>query len=448
MKFLSEIKIVIFRINSYFIKHKKIIGNSLMYFFAVGMNRGMAFLLLPLLTNILNPAEYGIVSIASIIIGLLKNVVGLNPSLFIIAYYFKIGRREITDYLSNIFFLIISSSLAMYLIYSLYGAKIGFFSGQTNLVLFVIFITALLMVVEAFVLTIIQMEKKGFLFLKFSLLSAFFQVFFILVLVFLYKGSWKGKIVGDFLAEIIICFILVIYLWKNYPFRINFSRDKLQIFLNFSLPLIPHTLSIWVMNFVDRFFIERIDGINSVGVYSAAYNVGMGLMLIYDALQRTWQPYFYEYIESNDLVIKKKIVKLTWLYYIFAIGLFIISTTLIFIISPYIFGKDFLQALEFIPLIFLGYTFHGMYRVIAGYLYVLNKNGLLSTITFASAILNVILNYRLISAFGPIGAAQSTAITFLFTFLAVKIIVIRENTMPWFYFLKSNSQSISLKDES
>lgn len=420
-----------------FINHKLVIRNAIMYFFAIGLNRGMSFLLIPLLTNILNTEEYGIISIAAVIIGLLKNVIGFNPSLFLIVNFYKTKKEDLTEYLSNIFLIIIVSSFFIFAGYYAIGLGFGFFINQTTLFLIVIFITALFMVIETAILTLIQMEKKGKTFFLFSLISAFLQLFFVFALVVLWKGNWKGKLIGDLLAELIVCIILLTYLRKKYPITCRFSLIKTKQLLSFSLPLLPHSICLWGMNFIDRFFIEKIVGIESVGVYSAAYNFGLGLMLIYDALQRTWQPFFFEALEKNDAIEKQKIIKWTWLYYFFAIGLFFSSTLVAYLISPFFFGKDFVSAFQYIPLIFLGYTFQGMYRIVAGYMYYLNKNMLLTLVTLSSAIVNIFLNYFLITKNGAIGAAQSTALTFFYSFIVVKIIVLKKGKMPWLYFLKS-----------
>ncbi len=412
--------------------------NLVMYFLAVGINRGMPFLLIPLLTNYLNTEEYGIVSLAAVMVGLLKNIIGFNPSIFFITKFFTINEDELSGYFFNSIWLTIISSVFFLGLFFFFAIEGNYFPGQHNFFIFLIFITALLAVIETVVLSIIQMQKKGRVFLTFNLVSALLQISFIVIFVVIFRKNWQGKLLADFLAGLIICITLIIYFSREFHRNRIFSLNKIQTLLTFSLPFLPHSISLWAMNFIDRFFLERIVGIQSVGLYSAAYNLGLGLMLIYDSLQRTWQPYFFESLSNNKDDEKRVIVKWTWLYYFFALLLFAIATCSVNLLVPYLFGKEFRNAIEFIPLIFLGYTFQGMYRAVAGYLYHLNKNGLLALITTSSAVLNVILNYWLISRNGPIGAAQSTAITFFYMFLFVKIVVLKTSSMPWFTFHKPN----------
>ena len=421
--------------------HGLVIRNSGMYLLAVGLNRGMSFIMLPLLTVFLDPSEYGIISLASILIGFLKCLIGFNPSLYVIVNFYKNTRQEIAGLITNLLVLTLLSSVVLLIPFYLVASRIWKFGSQWPLYTIVVFITAMLIVIEAFVLTLIQMEKKGRTFFWFSLISAVLQFGLVVAFVIGLKWNWQGKLLGDLIAEVVICLILLVYLFKHYPQKSGISWHITINIILFSLPLLPHAVSLWGMNFVDRFFLERIEGIESVGLYSAAYTLGLGLMLVYDALQRAWQPFFFEALEKNETSTKLKIARFTWIYFAGAFVLFFIAIALAFLLKPLLFGVNFQLAIRFVPLIFLGYTFQGMYRVIAGHLYQKERNLVLAAISISTALLNVVLNYWLITANGIMGAAQSTAITFGFMFVVTSIFVARSNSLPLFYFL--NRQQVT-----
>ncbi len=411
------------------------IRNSGMYLLAVGLNRGMSFLLLPLLTVFMSTSEYGIVSLSAIIIGFLKCLIGFNPSLYVIVNYYKNNRQELAGLITNLLVLTLASSVVLLLPFYLIAARVWNFGSLWPLFTIVIFITAVLIVIESFVFTLIQMEKKGKTFFWFSLVSALLQFGLVVAFVIGFKWNWQGKLLGDLIAELAICLILLGYLRKQYPQKSAFSWEITKSIIRFSLPLLPHAVSLWGMNFIDRFFLERIEGIQSVGLYSAAYTLGLGLMLVYDAFQRAWQPFFFEAVDKDEPSTKLKIARFTWIYYAGAVLLFFLAMGLAFWLRPVVFGAEFQSAIRFVPLIFLGYTFQGMYRVIAGHLYLKERNRILAAITVSAAVLNILLNYWLITRNGIMGAAQSTAITFGFMFVITSIIVARTKSIPLFYFL-------------
>ena len=55
----------------------------------------------------------------------------------------------------------------------------------------------------------------------------------------------------------------------------------------------------------------------------------------------------------------------------------------------------------------LGYAANGMYLMVAHYIFFTKQTHLLAVITVFSAAMNMLLNYLLINANGPIGAAQA-----------------------------------------
>ncbi len=396
----------------------------------------MPLILTPLLTVVLTPSDYGYLGIATIIVSLLRIVIGFNPSLFLITKYFTLSKDQLSKYYTNIFAVIFLTFLVVMSIFTLTVSVLFARYKLDFLLLLILSLTSAFMVVESLILVQFQMEKKAKSFLKYSLISSGLQLCLILVSVVILKLGWKGKLFADLLSELIIFFVLIQYLIKSNLISREVSKSYLKGFVSFSLPLLPHSTSIWIMNFIDRFILGQFVGISEVGQYTVAYNFGLGLSLLFDALQRVWQPYFYEYIQKEDSIIKAKIVKLTWIYYFLSFVVFGILQLLVVTLFPLIIGKSFEKAMVYLPLIFLGYTFQGMYRGIASYLYYLNKTTLLMTITVSSAIMNIVLDVVLIKQNGTIGAAQATCITYIISFLAVQLAVLKIYDMPWFSFSK------------
>jgi len=73
-----------------------------------------------------------------------------------------------------------------------------------------------------------------------------------------------------------------------------------------------------------------------------------------------------------------------------------------------IIGKEFLSGLPIVPLVLLGYLFNGVYYVFQAGIYIEEKTKYFPIVTFAGAIVNVIVNILLIPIFGIMGAAFAT----------------------------------------
>jgi O-antigen/teichoic acid export membrane protein len=74
----------------------------------------------------------------------------------------------------------------------------------------------------------------------------------------------------------------------------------------------------------------------------------------------------------------------------------------------------FFEAWTVVPFVAFAYVLSGMNVVFQAGLFIKEKTPLIGTITFISALLNLILNYFLVSNFGIMGAAIATFASFLF----------------------------------
>jgi Na+-driven multidrug efflux pump len=85
----------------------------------------------------------------------------------------------------------------------------------------------------------------------------------------------------------------------------------------------------------------------------------------------------------------------------------------------------------------MGYAVQGFYKISFVYLVLTGKTKFLGFSTVVAAIINLIGNYTLIKINGPIGAAQSTFISFVVSFILVFVYANKIYPMPWNVFKHS-----------
>ena len=171
-------------------------------------------------------------------------------------------------------------------------------------------------------------------------------------------------------------------------------------------------------------------GIEATGIYAVAYQIGQVVDVILMSFRTAWTPWLYGML-SKEKSNKRKIVKLT--YFLFV--LILVATICFYYLSlqlmPYLVGSEFVGASYYMLWIIIGFSFRGMYYLVFNYITFVEKNKLLMSITLAIAVLNLLLNYILISRNGPIGAAQATAISFFAEFVICWLMCVKIFPMPW-----------------
>ena len=407
-----------------------IIRNSILYVLSTGVSKGLPFIMLPLLTRYLSVEEFGVLGVVTVVVSILAIVIGFNPSVFIITKFYKTEKKTLGLYIYNIFLISILCCSVIALSFMCFpGLLLDYGISQTMFV--VIILVSLNRVIMSLGLAVLQMQKKALDYFRINIVFATLMLILVYFLLVVFANGWESVLISELVVGILLSVLMLRFLKRDGYITPNLQASAVKDFMHFSLPLIPHVLAFWVMNFIDRLFLAEMTDMKTVGLYSTAYMLGLGLSLLHESIHRAWQPYFFEYLSREKVDLKKRMVKYTWLYYLGSIVSFFLYVEVLRLCLPLLVDKDYLSSMEFVPLIALGYTALGMYRVVAGYLYYHNRTVILSVVTICSALVNIVMNFVLIPINGAMGAAQATLIAFVFLFLVIKLIVVRSCDMPW-----------------
>lgn len=204
--------------------------------------------------------------------------------------------------------------------------------------------------------------------------------------------------------------------------------------MSYSIPLLPHTVGVFFISFIDRFIINKEMGLSEAGIYMVGVQLSSTIAIVFNSLYQAYIPWLFEKLKKDNINDKVKIVKYTYLFFIFLV----ISGILIFIISPiiikFVVGEQYYSISNIIGWLCLGQLFGGMYLIMSGYIYYSKKTSRLALITISSGITNVILLLIFIPKYGLIGAAISFAFVKFAQFIIVYLFSIKCINMPWFNF--------------
>jgi O-antigen/teichoic acid export membrane protein len=133
--------------------------------------------------------------------------------------------------------------------------------------------------------------------------------------------------------------------------------------------------------------------------------------------QYAWQPFFLNNAgEQNAKQIFSKVLTLFVIVGSFIwvlISLFVGDLAAIEVFEGVtIIGKEFLSGIYIVPLILLGYLFHGLYINFMAGMYIEEKTKYFPLITGIGAASNVIVNFALIPVIGMTGAAIATPVSY------------------------------------
>jgi O-antigen/teichoic acid export membrane protein len=284
-----------------------------------------------------------------------------------------------------------------------------------------------------------QWQVRGFA-LQFCLINIFKALVIIALSLYfvIYLGhGGTGSVLAQLVGACIVC-LLSFWLLKvnNFisftSFNITFSKEALL----YGLPLIPHVIGLFLISTMDRYFIGSNFNSELLGLYSVAVQISLSLNIIFMSLNQAYIPWLFKTLKENNSKSLKKVVKNTYLFYIFL--LFV--SLLLFIIGPQILvliaGDKYSKASDVIGYLFLGQIFHGMYLTVTNYIFYSKKTWLLSASTIFCGCINITLLFFFVPAYGIKGAAVVFVISKFTQFLLTWFISNTVQPMPWLKILE------------
>ena len=266
---------------------KRLSKNSLGFSIGLILTNAIGFILLPVYTRYLTPADYGIISVAGVVSAILSIICIFGMRGAISRFYFDYYKDpgELREYLSTICITVFTLSFSLILIISLFGEPLFTliipdipFYPYLDLVLWMTFLGFPL----NFAFILLQVRERPFFysFINISkfLLTTICILFFVIIYMEGALGSLKGQLIGAF----IFFFVGIALLWKD--IGLVFNPYKLRESLEFGLPMIPHELAGWTSSMIDRIFLSNYSTLTVVGLYSLGYQFGCILSFVTTAI--------------------------------------------------------------------------------------------------------------------------------------------------------------------
>lgn len=267
-------------------REKELAKNTLILSIGTFLPKFAALITIPIITSHLTKVEYGTYDLLTTLVSLLLPIVTLQ--IHSAAFRFLIDcrdssierRRVITNIVC--FLIPISFLTLVVLFFCLYRINI---------------ITRLLIVVYFFVDIIIlvtQQVVRGLSKNKLYSASAVIQSIINTALIVLTVAIGDQGLNGVLFSFIIASFVGIIILfmraklYKEISFSL-FSASKLKQMLSYSWPMIPNTLSSWVLSTSDRLVLTGFMGLEAVAVYAAANKIPLLFTSVQGTFIFAWQ---------------------------------------------------------------------------------------------------------------------------------------------------------------
>lgn len=191
----------------------------------------------------------------------------------------------------------------------------------------------------------------------------------------------------------------------------KFSSVSLKELLIFSMPIIPSSIALWVVNLSDRLIIIHFMGAAANGIYAVANKIPSLYSTAYGIFNLAWTETAAKVSDDGDPA--EYYTKLFSGLFKFLIGVMLALIAVTPIIFRVLVKGDYGTAFFQVPILYFGIFFNSIVNFYSGIYIALKRTKQVGYSSVAGAIINAAINVLLIGEIGLYAASISTAVSFL-----------------------------------
>ena len=375
--------------------------------------KGLAFLSIPIFSNLLSTADYGVFNTYSAYMSLFTVVISLGLPSSIRTAHYDFGERS-KEYISCGALLIVMNLALFLALGALCRQALELYGGLKRSLVFLAVLSSFGSALLSYYNSHLSMEYRSREFLAISFFYSFSSIALSILLICTHRGEagYYWRALGNTLPMLLVAAYVLFRLWRRERPRVR--REYARYGLRFGLPLIPHDLSRIVLSQFDRIMIAKSVGDAQAGLFSFACNLGLPIEVLTTSIDTAWCPWLFERLREGDYArIRRRAFDIAMLMSVGASALMLISPELIRLLSAPGYWESRYVA---VPIV-LSMYFAFLYILPAGVEYYLKKTQYIAAGTMAVALLNVVLNALCIPRFGYVAAAYTTVVSYALYYL-------------------------------
>lgn len=394
-------------------RSEKLVKNTAILTFGKICTRGIMFIMTPLFTRWLSQSDYGTFDLIVTYITFLMPIITLECAEAVFRHLLDAKKEEdkksiitnavVIDLIGFIICLLITAILA-----------ISFEQIRNVAVYFVI------LLISETINTLMTMILRGLKMIPtYTIANIVYVVAMIISVTVLVKfmnlglaGIILGYSIGYLVSSI---FIIVRSKLLQYISFKCFDKIMAKKMLKYSLPMIPNTLSWWIVDASDRTIVSSILGSSTNAILAVAHKIPNLCQTIFSVFHMSWQENATETINDKDRDKYYSSIMNNMFVILTSICILILSGN--FIIFKVLFTEEYFAAYYQVPILMVSIVLSMLAQFIGGIYVAKMESKTNGATTIIAAIINIIVNLGLIKFIGLYAATVSTLVAYISLFI-------------------------------
>ena len=398
------------------------IRNSVVFAAAAALQRGLIFLLLPVYTRALAPAEYGRLSVLLAIAAaaILVFSCGMDTAFF--RTYFALRsdpdgqRRFVTT--AWVFLLVVPPAAAALVALAAAPLLDGNEVIPPGDLALGLAGAALFVSATVVPLALLRAEER----LRDYMILSSFTALTTAALTLVAVVALDGGVAGWLVAVVVANAMTLVAAIRLIPLKLGPGVDRRMLggALALGLPLIPHVISHWGLGISNRLVLAGLVSTSKVGIYALAANVALPVAILMQSMGQGFMPSFARAAtDPAELPGLQRVVTMQFLIVVAmsALGALIGPIAVHFLAPP-----EYAAAARLVPLMALGYGFLGLYFIpMNAVALTAGRTGKVWLVTVVAACSNLLCLFILVPVAGLTGAAVAVPVGYFVLLVGVML---------------------------
>lgn len=390
---------------------QKMVGHGSIYAAGSILRQLVGFLMLPVYTRCLSPAEYGVVGLMTFALSLIELFFGARLSQAVPKYYFDYKEKKSKNAIVS------TAMLITFGVSCITTLGIIIFRSSCSNIIFgtrdfagIVGLFAILILTQAqeyYGLTYIRLKQRPWLFVGINLAKLIVQLSLNIWLVVYLERGVMGVAVSAMASSAFFAFLLTVFTLRQVGIAFDTKLAKRMVL--FCWPLWLAGLANLYLGSSNRYFIRVFGTLDDVGLYELAAKFSVVISyLIWSSFAQYWQVERFRYYERGNAepIFQMVFRCLSTILIAVALGIAIFSRPVIQVMAD----SPFHNAFVAVPFLSFAAVFNCLTMFLNFSFHVTEQTGWISRNSYFAAVIATFFYFLLIPQYGFAGAAVALMI--------------------------------------
>ena len=282
---------------------RKLIRHILIYGSGVWAGKAIGFIMIPFYTRALTPADYGVLELASRTVDIIAMILALGLAAALIRFHADAKTEDASEAVIRtavVFAGLVGFSAAGVLAVSAGPvSELVIGTARYTLIVRLALVGMGLELATMVPMALLRLREQSALFTAVNLGRLLVALGLNIYLVVIQKMGVVGVFISNLVGVSLVLTVLVLATRRYWRPAIDFG--VLRRMTAYSLPLVPSSLAMFVLNFGDRYFLRSCWGLRALGIYALGYKLCLVMPgMVMEPLGLAWSAVMFEVANRED----------------------------------------------------------------------------------------------------------------------------------------------------